>query len=122
MNKQWTDKERHELYRDCIATWGASAQVDMLIEELGELVVATQKYFRRGRTDDRLADLASEIADVMIMTEEIVVLIGDEMKQAGDSPDDHGMRRLVAAEIQRKLERTAERVALIKTPHETGVA
>lgn len=66
MNKR--DKKR--LYRQAINNFGLSAQMNMLMEECAELIQATNKVLRDD-SDINYACLASEMADVIIMIEQL---------------------------------------------------
>lgn len=61
------------LLNQAIETWGTDAQIDMAIEECGELItVLTQ--FRRGRKE--MLEVAEEIADVSIMMRQLRLIFG----------------------------------------------
>ena len=64
-------KINRDLLCKAVCEWGKTAQVDMMIEECGELVSALSQE-RRGRK----VDVASEIADVMIMAEQMRIMYG----------------------------------------------
>lgn len=112
MSKKWNKEKRNDLYREAFEVWGAIPQVDMLVEELGECVVATQKLFKRDYSMKRMSDLASEVADVRIMLEEICLLL-DEVKKkpSGYHPDYGKFSDMVKEQIDFKLGRTAERLS-----------
>lgn len=57
--------------------WGLESQVDMSIEELSELILALQKHFRRRSIDAQA--VASEIADVEFMCDQLRCIIGDDL-------------------------------------------
>lgn len=59
--KDWAKK--------AVDKWGPDLQMDMLMEECGELISAVNKYKRR--KPDSFNQLASEIADVEIMIEQV---------------------------------------------------
>jgi hypothetical protein len=59
-------------FREAVKQWGADFQIGMVAEEVGELLSALSK-FKRGRI--RPMELASEIADVQIMLEQIPHII-----------------------------------------------
>ena len=59
-------KTEKKLYEDAIKTWGKMSQVEMLLEELGELVVAIQK-FKRDPSKVTAFEVEDEMADVQIM-------------------------------------------------------
>lgn len=85
-------KRVKKIYREAIATFGVGSQINMAIEECGELIVALQ-HFRRGRATK--ADVITEIADVQIMCEQMQELFGDTE---------------TSAERHRKLERLMQRI------------
>ena len=64
-----------EIYKKTIALMGESAQRDMAIEECAELIFALEKENRGQVTQD---DVITEIADVMIMTEQLAMIYGPE--------------------------------------------
>ncbi len=66
--------EIKELYKQALEKWGTAAQVTQAMEECGELIAALNQYFFRERLTR--ADLASEIADVELMCEQLRVIIG----------------------------------------------
>ena len=67
-------KEKIELYRKAISTWGTLPQTHMLYEECGELISALAKL-DRGRVSE--TDVLTELADVSIMVEQVAIMIGD---------------------------------------------
>lgn len=82
-----------DFYHTVIETYGAPAQVWMLVEECGELLNALAKY-RRGRGTKE--DIITELADVHIMVEQIACLFGwDDFEN----------------EKERKLQRLHDRLA-----------
>ena len=68
---------KSELYAKCIKRWGESAQCLQAMEECGELIVAINKFAFRGAIS--VDDLASEIADVEITTEQLRAMIGNDI-------------------------------------------
>jgi NTP pyrophosphatase (non-canonical NTP hydrolase) len=64
-----------QLYRLAIRHWGQEAQIGMAIEECAELIAALQQY-GRGRTTAE--EVGGEIADVMIMCEQLRLIYGPE--------------------------------------------
>ena len=63
-----------ELLQKAINVYGAVAQTDMAIEEMGELIVAINHY-RRGRVG--MDAVEEEIADVMIMMKQLAMIYGE---------------------------------------------
>lgn len=62
-----------EIYKKTIALMGESAQRNMAIEECAELIFALEKENRGQVTPN---DVITEIADVMIMTEQLAMIYG----------------------------------------------
>ncbi|HCR77991.1 MAG TPA: hypothetical protein DIW37_16610 [Chryseobacterium sp.] len=65
-----------ELYQKAIKVSGEKAQLEMLQEEATELALATRKYIRKPN-EETLSALASEVADVKIMLEQLAIMIPD---------------------------------------------
>lgn len=82
-----------ELYRLALDTYGPEAQTVMVFEEMAELQKELCKHARGARN---LEAIAEEIADVLIMLEQMVVL--------------HGCEAMVAGEKRRKLSRLEKRL------------
>lgn len=57
--------------------YGYTAQSDIIIEECAELTQAICKL-RRAWSDDRLANVKEELADVLIMARQLRVMLGSE--------------------------------------------
>lgn len=64
-----------QLCEEAVMLWGVDAQIDMAIEECGELIVALNHY-RRGRVGYR--EVLQEVADVKILVEQMASLFGRE--------------------------------------------
>lgn len=63
------DKELQEVYKKAVDTWGVESQMNMMIEEIGELLQAISKYRRAYNKSDEVKraaydHLCEEIADV----------------------------------------------------------
>lgn len=67
-------EKRKELYQKALKLWGPTAQVFMLMEEIGELMQAVSKYYRKPSAENK-EHLAEEIADVEIMLEQMRVVL-----------------------------------------------
>ena len=87
------DKTKTEVYAIALNQFGIAAQTDMLIEEMAELTQALL-HDRRGRS----SNISEEIADVMIMIEQVVQY--------------YGMSADVNMLKEKKLRRLAERVGM----------
>lgn len=68
-------KEDIEVYIEALSKWGIEDQVFMLLEEMSELANVICKY-RRGRVE--LPDIVTELADVSIMVEQMLVAFNVE--------------------------------------------
>ena len=60
-----------EIYRKSIEKWGINSQLNMLAEEASELTKAALKI-QRTSNNTNMRNLAEEIADVQICSEQIV--------------------------------------------------
>lgn len=90
---------RSVLYRQAAERWGSYPQLLMLHEEIGELLVAVGHFHRDRATK---ADAISEIADVRVMLEQLVIMVGATEVDVG-------------IEFQRKLARLADRLNPVTT-------
>ena len=80
MNKQ----ERKKIYDKAEELWGLVAQYDQAIEEMGELIVAINKFKRKclyGEYQENnkvIDDLVEEIADVKMCLEQLSYYVGEK--------------------------------------------
>jgi NTP pyrophosphatase (non-canonical NTP hydrolase) len=65
-----------DIYEEAVEKWGVESQLWVAIEEMGELVTALS-HFWRGRITD--SDVAEEIADVMLVIEQMAYIFGREV-------------------------------------------
>jgi hypothetical protein len=63
------------IYQKAVEKWGREAQMDMLVEECSELIVAIQK-FKRG---EGATNLIEECVDVQIMLNQVPFMFPDCM-------------------------------------------
>lgn len=70
-----TKKEQTQVWAKTIQKYGVMAQIDMLVEECAELIVAVNHY-KRDR-EHALSDILSEIADVEIMIKQMRLIFHD---------------------------------------------
>jgi len=77
-------KDKSDILRLAIATYGTPAQEDMMLEEMSELTKAILKYRRLDETDRKGAEgfvrrghIREEIADVQIMLDQMRIIYGD---------------------------------------------
>lgn len=66
--------DRGDLYRRCLVAWGPDAQLEMVVEECAELIVAMQ-HLMRGRKSG-VRSVVEELADVTIVVEQARAIIG----------------------------------------------
>lgn len=80
MNKQ----QRLKIYKHAEDLWGLVAQYDQAVEEMGELIVAINKYKRKclygeyASNPEVEANLIEEIADVKMCLEQLEDFMGSE--------------------------------------------
>ncbi|MCD8011623.1 MAG: hypothetical protein LUG99_00325 [Lachnospiraceae bacterium] len=68
-------EERDAVYRRCISTYGADAQIDMILEEMSELAKALLKNRRaKKHSQSRIDAIVDELADVKIMERQMELL------------------------------------------------
>lgn len=96
-----TDEQKRKC-REILDHYGKTAQLRQLIEECAELIQAAAKYNRvtnDGEKTNLIAyqHLCEELADVMIMTEQIRQSVNDNMVQA-----------YINAKLDRQLGRIAD--------------
>lgn len=84
-----------EILDEAIQTYGTESQLNMAVEECSEFIDAIMK-FRRGRVG--VQEVVTEIADVMIMMEQMTIIFG-------------GNSKIVECEILRKMDRLRSRLA-----------
>jgi len=60
------------IYRDALEIFGKSSRLSITQEECGELIQAISKIFREGNTENNVKKLLEEIADVRIMTDQLI--------------------------------------------------
>lgn len=91
------EEERKELYKWAWLEWGSTAQVDILIEEMSELIHALLKARRNGVIFNR--SVYEEFSDVSICMEQMRTEI--ELLGLGDTVD---------VIIEQKLNRLSKRL------------
>ena len=62
--------EYADTYNEALNSWGFDAQMDVTVEELSELIKAFMKH-RRRPCAEKAIDIAEEMADVMIMIDQM---------------------------------------------------
>lgn len=89
--------DNNKIYKMAIDKWGIKSQLEMLQEESTELSLATRKFIRHNN-DERFVDMASEIADVEIMIEQMRICFD-------------GLSNLVEEKKIEKLKRLEKRIS-----------
>ena len=69
-----------DLYRAAVTTWGKENQLYVAVEEMGEAIAKIAQYQNRGR--DVEDEMVEELADVVILMEQMRVIYGDRLIQA----------------------------------------
>ena len=85
-----------ELYRLALSTYGAEAQTMMVMEEMSEL---QKELCKHARGKDNQLSIAEEIADLLIILDQMMIL--------------HDCESIVAQYKQEKLERLENRIVNI---------
>jgi hypothetical protein len=104
--------EERETFVDAIRTWGPQAQVNMLHEEIGELMVALNKLAREkpgGGREMLSGRVTEEVEDVRIMLDQVLVIVeatDAEVRNWRDTKVERLRYRLTCS--RRKAERGAE--------------
>lgn len=70
--------EVKELYEEALEKWGFDPQLNQLQEECAELIVACNKLRRKG--EEAKPMMIDELADVVIMTQQIIQAMGVEQE------------------------------------------
>ena len=83
--------DRNKLYRKLIETQGRTNQLFMVCEELAELIQAISKY-RRKLTSESRQNLIEELADVEIMTDQLMIIAGIDYTEVVDRVYDKLLR------------------------------
>jgi len=79
-----TKEERLNLYKKATKKWGEQAQIDQMIEEMAELIVALNKYKRMTFYKEQIdkekvfENLYVELADVSICLEQMLHMFSEE--------------------------------------------
>ena len=79
-----TQEERYVLYNKAVEKWGFLSQLDQLIEECGELIVATNKLKRADidltdKKEELLDNFIEELCDVGMCIEQMKKCYGEEV-------------------------------------------
>lgn len=68
-------QSKQEILKEAITVYGYAEQKDLLHEEMGELMLALNKY-KRNPTPKTLDNVQEELADVKIMIEQMEIHFG----------------------------------------------
>jgi len=67
-------KEKIDLFKRAVDSWGVDSQLDMAVEESAEFIVAIQ-HLRRNNKPETVENLYEEIADVELMVEQVKFML-----------------------------------------------
>lgn len=70
--------EDFKLYESAIDKYGEENQLNQAIEECAEFIVAVNKLRRGSYSEDLSKSLASEVADVIIMMNQVAIILGNQ--------------------------------------------
>lgn len=79
-----SEKQVKSIYQLAVEKWGANSQINMALEECGEFIVAINKYRRATNNTDATEandNICDEIADVIIMMEQMQLMFGVDRVQ-----------------------------------------
>ena len=88
------------IFKQAVDTFGADHQIGMLHEEVGELLAAINQY-ARGRVGK--GAVVTEIADVMIMCEQMAEIFGREETEAEKRRKIEGLAGKIEGAIEKSL-------------------
>ncbi|APG26354.1 MAG: MazG nucleotide pyrophosphohydrolase domain-containing protein [Syntrophotalea acetylenica] len=69
------NKAYADIFDATLQKWGIEAQYDQAIEECAELIAAL-KHFKRGKVTE--SEIIDELADVILMTQQLVFMLGED--------------------------------------------
>ena len=90
-----------------IDTWGFEKQLDVIVEELSELILAIQKW-KRYRNDERAHDIAEEAADVHLILLQLQYMFDTQVDPRFTQVMEETMR-FKQNRIMRRIDRYVER-------------
>ncbi len=94
-----------EIIQKAVKKYAKREQLEMLQEESTELALATRRLIRKGDSDDLIENLASEMADVTIMIQQMLLIYD-------------GLEQKVNTKIANKLDRLHLRMSNVENADE----
>jgi len=94
----------NRVLNNAIKLYGEEAQIDMMEEEMGELLVAL-KHYKRGRVTKK--KVCEEIADVQIMSKQMGIIFGQFATKV---------------QVELKIDRLEERIIVAKSKQRNAKA
>lgn len=88
------DPEYRDIFAATLERWGEEAQFDQAIEECAELIAAL-KHFKRGKVSEQ--EITEELADVVLMTQQLTFMLGEERVLQAIDKKVGKLRRLLQA-------------------------
>lgn len=96
----------NKICKMAVDTYGKESQINQVFEEMGELMVAINRW-RRGKATK--ADVFSEIADVIIMCDQLCYIV-DETEEGTDICSE-----IISLKLKRQEKRLEEYIASANT-------
>ncbi len=97
----------NHICKRAVDTYGKESQINQAFEEMGELMVAIN-HWRRGRATK--ADVFSEIADVIIMCDQLCYIVDGTDEGVNICSD------IIDQKLKRQEKRLEEHIASANTP------
>jgi len=73
----FSKEERSMVYIEAIKKWGEDSQINVAIEEMGELIKCLAKRHRK-HNGSTTKEIQNEIADVIVMMESLSQIFGED--------------------------------------------
>ena len=93
--------------KSAVDTWGFEKQLDVVVEELSELILAIQKW-KRYRNDERMRDVAEVAADVRLVLLQLQYMF-DTQVNPDFTKHMEDMMQFKQNRIMRRIDRYVER-------------
>lgn len=84
--KNYTKKEKEQMYEDALTYWGEIAQFDQILEEMAELMLAINKMKRKKFYGEYALDESieenyiEELCDVQLCLDQLVYMFHDDKR------------------------------------------
>lgn len=84
--KNYTQKEKEQMFEDALTYWGEIAQLDQINEEMAELMLAInkmkrKKFYHEYENDESIEEnYIEEICDVKLCIEQLIYMFNDDKR------------------------------------------